>query len=242
MRVPSAEALLAAWERGLAHPPASRPLILLTAADGDSVLEPLAELPVGDRNYRLLRLREWLFGPELCGVVDCSACGNEVETRFPVAPIESSSTVPAKSLGLRTGGYVFRFRLPSARDLLEMPPGEVTESRRWLLERCVETVTRRGKAVASSSLPEEVVAALGRRMAELDRLAIIELALDCPFCRHRSDVYLEIGSFLWGEVDCWARRLLRDVHRLAAAYAWSEADILRLSPRRRQAYLEMLPA
>jgi hypothetical protein len=33
--------------------------------------------------------------------------------------------------------------------------------------------------------------------------------------------------------------MLREVDTLAAAYHWAEADILALSPRRRQAYLEL---
>ena len=47
-------------------------------------------------------------------------------------------------------------------------------------------------------------------------------------------------SYLWHEVDAWALRLLRDVHRLARAYSWREADILALSPSRRQCYLDLL--
>ena len=33
--------------------------------------------------------------------------------------------------------------------------------------------------------------------------------------------------------------LIDDVHRLAAAYGWSERDILALGPQRRAAYLEL---
>jgi hypothetical protein len=37
----------------------------------------------------------------------------------------------------------------------------------------------------------------------------------------------------------WVRRLLREVHTLALAYGWREADILNMSARRRRFYLEM---
>ena len=49
---------------------------------------------------------------------------------------------------------------------------------------------------------------------------------------------LDIVSFLWSEISSLAKRHLREVHTLAWAYGWSEADILAMSPARRQFYLE----
>ena len=40
-------------------------------------------------------------------------------------------------------------------------------------------------------------------------------------------------------MHAWARRTLRDVHVLARAYGWREADVLALSPTRRQIYVEL---
>ncbi|HEX2516118.1 MAG TPA: phage baseplate protein, partial [Chloroflexota bacterium] len=39
-----------------------------------------------------------------------------------------------------------------------------------------------------------------------------------------------------------ARRLLREVHTLARAYGWREAEILALPGRRRQTYLDLVGA
>jgi hypothetical protein len=49
-------------------------------------------------------------------------------------------------------------------------------------------------------------------------------------------------SFLWHELEQWARQTLAAVHRLAGAYGWREQDILALSAKRRQIYLEMIGA
>jgi hypothetical protein len=49
-------------------------------------------------------------------------------------------------------------------------------------------------------------------------------------------------SFFWNEIEAWACRVLHDVHTLAGAYGWSEREVLRLSPTRRQMYLEMVSA
>jgi hypothetical protein len=50
----------------------------------------------------------------------------------------------------------------------------------------------------------------------------------------------DAGEFLWREVAARARRLVYEVHALARYYGWREADILSMTGRRREAYLEMV--
>ena len=77
-------------------------------------------------------------------------------------------------------------------------------------------------------------------MAEADPQADIQLALSCPACGHQWLSTFDIVSFFWSEINAWAYRILREVHILASAYGWREADILAMSPYRRQLYLEMV--
>jgi hypothetical protein len=51
----------------------------------------------------------------------------------------------------------------------------------------------------------------------------------------------DIEEYFWVEVAARAMRILREIHILARAYGWREADILAMSTRRRQAYLELAP-
>jgi hypothetical protein len=68
----------------------------------------------------------------------------------------------------------------------------------------------------------------------------VGLHLSCSACGGAWDRPLDIGQFLWDEISAEAHRLAREVHALARAYGWSEAEILGLSPRRRQLYLELV--
>jgi hypothetical protein len=43
-------------------------------------------------------------------------------------------------------------------------------------------------------------------------------------------------------VQAAAERVLLDVHALARAYGWTESEVLRLTPARRSAYLQMAAA
>ena len=73
-----------------------------------------------------------------------------------------------------------------------------------------------------------------------DPLALIELGGACPQCGLTWSAFLDVALFVWREVQHWAQRTLQDVHLLARAYGWREDEILRLSPVRRQAYLQMI--
>jgi hypothetical protein len=94
--------------------------------------------------------------------------------------------------------------------------------------------------VAAADLPVDLVRQISERMAQADPQADISLSLECPGCSHRWSEPFDIASFLWTELSAWASRTLFDVHQLAAAYGWSEAESLSMSPRRRGFYLEMI--
>jgi hypothetical protein len=89
-------------------------------------------------------------------------------------------------------------------------------------------------------LPDSVIQAVLERMGHADPQANLEIELSCPACSHNWQETFDIVSFLWSEITAWAIRILREVHVLASAYGWREADILAMNPRRRQAYLELI--
>lgn len=91
-------------------------------------------------------------------------------------------------------------------------------------------------------MSETDIDAIGEQMAAADPLAEILLHFDCPACSASFEEGLDLSSFLWAEIERQALRLLRDVHTLAAAYGWSELEILALTPVRRAAYIEMVQA
>ena len=77
-------------------------------------------------------------------------------------------------------------------------------------------------------------------MAERDPMAEIQIQLACPACTQHWPLILDIASFVWTEIATQAKRLLAEVHILARAYGWREADILAMSDRRRRHYLDMV--
>ena len=239
MRPLSAAQLLEAWERGLAETRWRRALPMLAASSSDST-EGVAALSVGERDRRLLKLREWVFGSEMGSVASCESCGERLEWTVDAASLLGAQ--PALAAGAFTRDeYEIAFRLPNTLDLEAVAHSSDSDTgRAVLLQRCVTSATKSGVAVGPAELPEAVTAALAERMAEVDPQADVQMDLTCPACGHRWQALFDIESFFWTELQSWAQRILSEVHLLACAYGWREKDILELSAWRRQFYLGLV--
>jgi hypothetical protein len=242
----TAAELLNVWERGRTQSPVDRALALLTLAVAGTPVAQLAQWSIGRRDAELLELRETLFGSRLTGQADCPACGGLVELQFTAADIRAEP--PGAGGGvftLQTAGHELRFRLPNSLDLAEIsaaPVAAAADPVQSLLQRCLLSARKGEGTVTACRLPAEVIQAVSQKMAEADPQGDVQLALSCPHCAHCWRAPLDIVSFLWSELNAWATRLLRDVHALASAYGWREADILAMNPQRRQTYLELIEA
>lgn len=236
--------LLTVWERGLNQTLLERVLTILIAACPEIDSEAIAGLSIGERDARLLQLREWMFGSHLVNTAQCPQCTQRVEWENRIADIRippSPSTPSPAEFSLNVADYSLRFCLPTSMDIaavMNAPCGD--SALQDLLKRCIVSARHTGEACDPGSLPEDVLAALERRIEELDPQAAIRIDLTCPQCSHKWDVLFDIASFLWTEINHWAERTLRTVHKLARAYGWSERDILNLSPVRRQLYLGLV--
>jgi hypothetical protein len=226
MRALSATELLNVWESGRSQVPLQRALTMLAAAYPDVSPDSLASLTIGQRDQRLLELREVIFGSAVTGVTDCPECGENIELNFNCSDIHPATELePPKELTVQSNGREVRFRLPTSADLL------VANSAEELLERCLLSGGDRRTA--------DLVPAVSEKMLRTDPMAEIQLALKCPNCERKWEAPFDIVTFLWREISAAARRLLREVHTLASAYGWTEGEILALSPARRRVYLEM---
>ena len=242
MRALSASELLTAWERGLGQRLMDRALTLLAATDPHSPRDALAKLSIGRRDAGLLSLREEIFGPRLTALADCPRCRERLELSFQAADIRNSSNVAApEELSVRVEDWQVVFRLPNSDDLLAVSDcRDANTGRALLLRRCILAIEKNGEARALDDVPAKVIDVTVQKMGEADSLGDVHLALSCPVCSYEWQAPFDIASFLWTEINAWAHRTLQDVDELARAYGWREADILALSPLRRQVYLEMI--
>lgn len=241
MRPLSAAQLLDAWERGLSEPVCRRVLPLLAAAAPDVSGESAALLTIGERDRWLLTLREWTFGSQLESVANCSACSERLEWTIDTRELrpENPADLPAE-YSLEIDGYHVNFRFPNTLDLAAVTNcAEADTAYSLLLKRCIAAVKLDGQEIPASDLPGAVTSAVARQINGADPQTDVEFDLTCPACGHRWQALFDIEFFFWAEINAWAQRTLADVHTLASAYGWREADILNLSAWRRQFYLDL---
>ncbi len=226
----SAATLLEVWERGTHQPPIQRALTLLAPFFPELTMADLVGLPVGMRDGLVLLAREWLFGPQMECVARCPACASTLE--FVVQTSELRALAPATSAPqcVEIEGHQVSFRLPTSADVLAL--AAETGGIRQLVERCL--------LAESGPLSDQAVIAVGAAMTQADPLLHLTVTVTCPECGHEWAAPFDLVTFVWRELDDWARRLLTETHALARAYGWSEREILALSPQRRSFYLRLV--
>lgn len=242
MRALSAHDILKVWETGQHQHPLDRALTVLAFACQEKTREELVSYSVAYRDGLLMDLRKRMLGPTLKAFAECPRCNEQLEFTLSVDDIKGADSIcEEKPLELAVGGLNLRFRLPNTADLAAVVGRENAETaRRELTTRCVLEVIRNGEPVEGNAFSPEVVTALEDRLEEAGSQAEVLLDLICPACGYGWQMIFDVVSFFWEELQAQARRLLREVHTLASAYGWREAEILSLSPLRKQFYLEMV--
>ena len=236
---PTAAALLAAWEAGAGAAAVDRAPSLLRSLGALPSDVSVERLTVGQCDARLFALRRGLFGDALDAVSTCPACGTEIQMVVPLDQLQPQpSEGPAPTITVSHSGYTVACRVPLNEDLRALAQRGEDARLEDLLDRCVVNVRAAdGRALAAGELPQDTVRTVADALAANDPGAQTAIAVRCP-CGAEWVDELDIRAITWADLTAWVGRTLTEVHQLARAYGWSEADILAMSATRRRWYLE----
>lgn len=238
----SAEDILSIWEGAVVPDPVGRALTILGAASPGTPRETLAALPLGRRDAKLLEILEETFGPTLDGIASCPQCAEQIQFILEIPDLRARvgpATEPTEG-DLRLDDWRLRYRLPASSDLAAAAAcGDSDAARHVLAQRCVREAWHKGTRAEAEDVPADVFSQMALAMAVQDPWAEVLMGFVCPACGQEGQTLFDIAEYLWDNVCSHARRLLYEVHALARAYGWREADILTMSAVRRRAYLEM---
>lgn len=138
----SAGKILALWETGRPQHALDRALTILAAASPGASRAALADLSIGERDARLLRLRALVLGPRAEGFAECPQCDERIE--FPLETTTLEGRAPSRPsdasapLEIEANGSRIRFRLPTSRDLAEViKTPDSSQALRHLVDTCV---------------------------------------------------------------------------------------------------------
>ncbi|MGP0628525.1 hypothetical protein ACTRW9_02335 [Nitrospina sp. 32_T5] len=215
----------------------TRALTLALASVGgcDADESSVRELSVADRQYLMRHLachlqveREWHSAL-------CPSCKAVFDVRL------SPSELPIKPPG---EGYPFvtvptrygrlRFRVPTGADQ-ECIAGLEDEARAVpvLLQRLLVDGQNNPSDLEFS---EEDVAAIESAIESVAPELVVWVPTKCPECKTETRVEIDPYACL----QSGRHGLLREVHRLASAYHWSERDIMEMPRDRRRRYLALV--
>jgi hypothetical protein len=237
----SADDLLELHERGAGLHAIDRALALLARALPERQPADLARLPLGSRDALLLAVRQAVLGDQLDAQDDCPTCGERVEVTLRCEALAASCTPPPARWSIEHGRHRLVLRPLDSRDAAAAARCPTVEAAgAELLARAVIAAEHDGAAVAVETLPSEVASRLAGSVATQDAGAEQTQRFSCHAGGGVWAGVLDTASFVWRELAARAERLLLDVHTLARAYGWSQADILAMSGARRAAYVALV--
>lgn len=233
--------LLRAWEHAADVMPAARGAVLVNEAGLVEDLDAAVDLPVDQLATLVARLHHEAFGPTAEGILECDVCGEALEVEVPLDLVAAGSVggAAAAQTGARLvtlgSGRQVRVRVPTTRDLLAVRARDDVAAA--LLARCVSNVDGAGPPPFLDSADLAVVDAA---VEDLAGAAAVVVRARCPQCGASLSAPVDVATFLWNRVEREAPVGLAEVADLASTFGWAEADILRLTPIRRGAYLALV--
>jgi hypothetical protein len=244
----SAGDLLVAYEQQPLQPAWRWPAVLLTLGYAQLSVDAAVNLPLPKRERLLLILRRSNFGDAMRAQSRCGACGSDNEinlscdallTAFPnTEGLESDSGPVGWSLTVLPSGVQATLQSLSAFDLAEASHLPATKTAHFLQEHSLKSLEKSGQVLSWEQLNLEDQNALTQALESLS--GGIRLEVICSACGGKENRDLDLGLWIAQDVSRATRKVLQEVDTLARAYGWSESDILNLSNRRRQLYLEMV--
>lgn len=206
--------ILAAWETGAARQPLDRALAILWAAGATQDCDP-ADLPLAERDARLLAIRANSFGAVMPARAVCPECDAEMEM-----DLNADDLAGALAQG--------EWKDTDLRPLTSRDLAAVAE----LDGDAVTDVLRHRLGIDDPSIEN-----VDQRIEDLAAAAELSTQITCAECDTDWTETLDVAAHIWADITTATHRLLSEVTQLAAAFGWSEADILSLSSARRAVYL-----
>ena len=212
---------------------------LRDADDAPLASHAVARWNVAQRLQGLLAIARSSVGEQLPALARCTdaECGGQIELDLGLRQFERDA--PTQLEWQAPDGTPLRCRLPDTGDLAAWRAHGGDEA--WLARRLVRLVA--GQAPAPDwTFPSAWLAPFAAALEAADPLTALTLEVPCPFCEHPTPVAIDLEALLLDALRRHQQSVLEEVHRLARAYHWSEAQIVAMPGWRRRRYLARLQA
>ena len=196
-----------------------------------------------DRRFRaLLQIVRETQGDRLIWKARCANedCEHEMELELSVSQLLRMPEPAECFCWSAEPGCELELRLPTERDQIEWRESAADANEEGVDLRMASSLVSRvnGQQPASDwTLPQEWLTALDAAFREHDMLTAMELQVSCPWCGKESALQPDVEALALSRLAAEQKRVLEEIHQLAAAYHWTEAEVLALPRLRRSFYI-----
>ncbi|QBE66500.1 hypothetical protein [Pseudoduganella lutea] len=192
--------------------------------------------PVGLRTTALLHLVALTDARDdmpMHSTCTAAACEQVFSFDLPLRSLPGDAQEAGPLRVALSDGRAVTLRRPTGDDLRRWRaarPATRTEALRVMLDTLL---------LDGAAGPEDE-AGLSAALAELDPMVDFVVACECPACGAANEVALDLETLALIRLAARQRALLLEVHRCAAHYGWTEAEVLAIPPARRAHYLALI--
>jgi len=192
--------------------------------------------PVGTRIAALLHLYVFNNGSdriELSARCVQAGCDETFGFELPLRALATQAPMPETLDVPLSGNRRVTLRRPIGRDLSrwrQARPATRAQAMRMMLDDLI---------VDGQPEPNEE-SVIADAIIECDPIVALTVAAECPACGRSQDVAVDVEGLVLRYFGGRQRAMLRDVHRLATRYGWTEQQVLAVPPPRRAAYLALI--
>lgn len=200
------------------------------------------ELAAPDRDRLLAAVYQRAYGKKVQSTAVCGACSSPYDLSFFLddlmaaldrsAESAASQVLPDGTFRMPSG---LRFRLPAARDELEVSLLPSEEAEQALASRCLLEFPADEDSSTADSL-KLLEAALEEVAPALD----VDIDTACPECGARQMVRFDVQFYLLRAIEQERPQVALEVHRIASAYGWSLDEILTLGRAERRMLAQII--
>lgn len=228
----------------------------LYQSNGDSFAEAdLWEWTLNRRLQGLLAIGAATMGTVALLRARCSSnnCGEELELPVELEMFKQDfkhDNDPEYLCCKPDGGTRLQLRLPTGRDQFQWLSYSYDDSEELAISMATTLVSRIEDANfpkaaipqerADWRLPQAWLDSVADTLSEADPMTAMNLHSKCPVCQEDNEIQLDLEAWLLQQLADEQAYLLRQVHRLASVYHWSEAQIVSLPAQRRNEYLTLI--
>jgi len=226
--------LVSVWEKDHDGATSDNAILLLKMFTDAGSPESLS---IGERDRLVTDIRKALFGSKIKGFDTCPKC--KVDLVFDIDLNDLDFRSSSEKFICYDEGVRAEMRTVTSQDILDLKGMDTARRCEALLQKCLISVNGNTSADISNISPNHS-SKIQDMIEERDSNSLIHANQVCASCGNNWSVVLDIVSLLVEDINVYVNQRLSEVCQLAKLSGWTETEILAMTDKKREFYLEQM--